>query len=566
LSTSRSVAALSLLAFGWSHAPAAVYRFEAEAGTRSGVSVASSVPGFSGTGYVTGFDGANDRLGWSLNVPQGLYDFYLGYRSQFGEKGYDLRVNGVTTQGMFAPSTTFAQEFAGQFYLDTAATAVDVLRGWGYYDVDYLELRSTAPRAPLPVAPTLSNAGASANTRYLMKHLTDSYGQQTLYGQQREFSNPSAILSPSYLSHVGGIFPAMIGSDLMEYSPSRSARYDQRNGETERMINWAKQTGGVVSLMWHWNAPSGLIDQPGKEWWRGFYTDSTTFNLGAALANPQGTDYGLLIRDIDVIAAELQKYKAADIPVLWRPLHEAQGNDSGAWFWWGASGAGPLKQLWGLMHDRLTNHHSLDNLIWVSTQQVDAQNWQSWYPGDALVDVVGVDVYSTPGDNMSSRWLELLDEFDGEKLLALSESGTLPPSDAFERYGVAWSYMSPWSESFLTENHTAAQAQAILDDADVITLAELPVMPWRVVSSIPGDFNGDGQVNGADYQVWRDHYGLGASSPADANDDGRVDTADYTIWRDAATAASTAVPEPATVLICLAATALCRRDGRISRR
>ncbi|MBC5680660.1 hypothetical protein H8S01_06770 [Lachnospira sp. NSJ-43] len=33
-----------------------------------------------------------------------------------------------------------------------------------------------------------------------------------------------------------------------------------------------------------------------------------------------------------VIVHELEKFQQADIPVLWRPFHEADGN----WFWWGA--------------------------------------------------------------------------------------------------------------------------------------------------------------------------------------------------------------------------------------
>ncbi|MCE6998554.1 hypothetical protein LZG04_27695 [Saccharothrix sp. S26] len=37
----------------------------------------------------------------------------------------------------------------------------------------------------------------------------------------------------------------------------------------------------MVTVVCHRNAPSGLIDQPGKEWWRGFCTDVTTFDLAA---------------------------------------------------------------------------------------------------------------------------------------------------------------------------------------------------------------------------------------------------------------------------------------------
>ena len=37
---------------------------------------------------------------------------------------------------------------------------------------------------------------------------------------------------------------------------------------------------------------------------------------------------------MDVIAIELRKFENANIPVLWRPFHEADGD----WFWWGAKG------------------------------------------------------------------------------------------------------------------------------------------------------------------------------------------------------------------------------------
>ena len=52
-----------------------------------------------------------------------------------------------------------------------------------------------------------------------------------------------------------------------------------------------------------------------------------------------------------------------DVPVLWRPLHEAYGG----WFWWGACGPKAFEQLWRLMFTRFTQVHQLHNLIWVYT-------------------------------------------------------------------------------------------------------------------------------------------------------------------------------------------------------
>jgi poly(3-hydroxybutyrate) depolymerase len=55
----------------------------------------------------------------------------------------------------------------------------------------------------------------------------------------------------------------------------------------------------------------------------------------------------------------------------------------------------------------------------------------------------------------------------------------------------------------------------------------------NTVTSIPGDYNGDGVVDLADYTVWADHYGQSGQGVAgDGNGDGTVDLADYTVWAD----------------------------------
>ncbi|TWT98032.1 hypothetical protein Pla108_21870 [Botrimarina colliarenosi] len=73
--------------------------------------------------------------------------------------------------------------------------------------------------------------------------------------------------------------------------------------------------------------------------------------------------------------------------------------------------------------------------------------------------------------------------------------------------------------------------------------------------ALSGDYDSDGDVDSADYVVWRSRYGE-ASAPAagaDGNADGLVNAADYTVWRDAlAEAPNTAsVPEPAALVTAL---------------
>ncbi len=58
----------------------------------------------------------------------------------------------------------------------------------------------------------------------------------------------------------------------------------------------------------------------------------------------------------------LKKLYDANVPVLWRPFHEMNG----IWFWWGnRPGEGGIKELWKIMYYRYTDHHRLNNLIWV---------------------------------------------------------------------------------------------------------------------------------------------------------------------------------------------------------
>jgi hypothetical protein len=82
--------------------------------------------------------------------------------------------------------------------------------------------------------------------------------------------------------------------------------------------------------------------------------------------------------------------------------------------------------------------------------------------------------------------------------------------------------------------------------------------PW-FVKSVPGDFNGDGTVDSADYVVWRD--GLGTVYTQD----------DYNTWRahfgqspGSAAFTNNAVPEPAACIMMTSVIALClsRRQNR----
>jgi mannan endo-1,4-beta-mannosidase len=553
---------------------AAIYRYEAENGQLFGTQVSSSVPGYSGTGYVTDFNsGTNtDRFELNVDVPEGLYEMWVGYRSQFGDKGYNFNIDGTAGSGMFNQSSVFAEDRAGVFDISAGINTLEISQSWGYYDVDYLEFRPYSAPTLQPVSRQLTDAQADVRTQWLGNYMNGLYGDKTLFGLEHNSSANLAFPVQSFEDMAGGYVPAIRGADFINYSPTRVAHGTNPNNETEQTIAWAQQTGGAVSMMWHWNAPTDLIDEPGKEWWRGFYTYATTFDLAATLANPAGADYQLLLSDIDTIAVELQKFEDAGVPVIWRPLHEAQGG----WFWWGAQGPDAFKELWTLMYDRLTDHHDLHNLIWEFTSSAAEGDHLDWYPGDDMVDIIGVDIYTDPSSNMSGQWNDVLDVYNGNKMIALSETGTLPDPDEMDQWGIDWSYIAPWTWTHIMNTYSAAGysnaeleviLQQLLSHEDIITLDELAVTPWR--NTMPGDLDGDGFVGISDLNIVLGAWNETVNADnlfADPSGDGYIGIEDLNLvlgnWNSGTPPEDGAViPEPTSIaLLILGAGALLRRS------
>lgn len=559
-------------------APAAAcaqnYRFEAELGTLDGTSIQSATPGYSGTGYVN-FNSGNS-VTVQADVPDGLYELWLGYTAPYDPvlgKGYGYLVDGVGGSGHFDyKGNQWSTDRAGLFDLTGATNTLQVNRGWGWYNVDYFELRPYTPPTLLPIANPLVDAQADRPTQMLWNYLRSEYGHKTLSGLQHNSSDNLPFPVQDYLSKSAGVVPAIRGSDLIDYSPTRIQFGENPQNETEQTVAWAKQNGGVVSVMWHWNAPGNLTNDPcgsncGPDdypWWRGFYTPGTSFDLPGALANPASDDYQLILRDIDAIAVQLQKYEDAGVPVIWRPLHEAQGG----WFWWGAHGPDTFKELWHVMHDRLTNFHGLHNLIWEFTSIGVNGDEDQWYPGDDEVDMVGLDIYTEPTDNMSGQWADAFDMYNGRKMIALSETDTLVDPDVMNLWGTKWGYASPWTWDYVrgeyesagySQSQIAAILQDYLNDDTVITLGDLPILPWSSLApALPGDYNDDGAVNAADYTVWRNSIGqTGTSLAADGDGNGKIDGGDYDVWRlyfgetASGFGSGLATPEPSTASLFL---------------
>jgi hypothetical protein len=85
---------------------------------------------------------------------------------------------------------------------------------------------------------------------------------------------------------------------------------------------------------------------------------------------------------------------------------------------------------------------------------------------------------------------------------------------------------------------------------------------------VDGDYDFDGDVDGADFLKWQQALGS-ADSVADGDDDGMVDGDDLVIWQDhfgetaETTAAATTVPEPGSLALLLTMAFFVARRRRI---
>ena len=213
---------------------------------------------------------------------------------------------------------------------------------------------------------------------------------------------------------------------------------------------------------------NGTALDPNKDY--AFYKADTEFD--ATNATVEGTwENKVFTEDLKNAAAYLKLLRDADIPVLWRPFHEA----AGGWFWWGKDAAS-FKSLWIAMFNYFKTE-GLDNLIWVWTTE---GNDADWYPGDQYVDIVGRDVYNKETADCDSEYTSIAENY-GNKIVSLSECGTVGLISEQWASGARWSWFMPWYDGTNEDGSPVVHAdEAWWKDAMsqefVVSREELPSM------------------------------------------------------------------------------------------
>ncbi len=399
-----------------------------------------------------------------------------------------------------------------------------------------------------------ANPNATLETRQLLNYffsLPSKTENRVISGQHVGSSVDGTFPEryDTYITNVNATPKQTIGLIGADFSYCGS---DNNSMLSKIKEHWNK--GGLVTISWHitnpWsgdgvncfvncgsnNAYCSCVATPP-------YTNcghNSDLNIGAnglaELYEPQYQNNLAYIRfhkDLDTKADYLLDLQNSNpsVSVLFRPFHEMNGT---SWMWWTArenwttqqfaDHATKYKALWRHVFNYYKDKQ-INNVLWVfspANYYLGIGKPDSYYPGDDVVDIVGLDYYYHP--DYYGSWEDMFKNltaadsdyaaiyqsfFSHPKPFAITEFG--PGSGGFEpaknsfdyailiqqikKYIPNTIYFLPWSGTYAIVNQY--KASELLNDPWVANTGEIN---WKTSCSLKsqGDFNCDGKINESD--------------------------------------------------------------------
>ena len=506
-----------------SFAAPTIYEAENETGVLPETILDSA--GVSGGKYVQ-----TTSMTFNVTVEQaGYYDFFaLIWVKQYDWFNTVASVNekeilSVTTNSPSDPYTAYELKWKAK--LNEGKNVIEL--SGGTLNVDYLSVEKySAPEFQLTKEPVTK--GATESAKKILSFLVDNFQKKTVSGMMigdnafnYDYANMKLIetcvpedscsFTDEQTQFLGqedirlfkektGYNPALGGFDFL-FATGGHSDEGWFLGYTENSIRMAKELfslGGIPAFTWHWKVgqdtvfytkAKGFNNAACTEGVIASSADNTCFNYTKAFKDNSCKEldetsetYKLLAEDIDKVSALFLKLQEENVAALFRPLHEA----AGGWFWWGTSTPECYTALYKFVYDRMTNTNGVKNLLWVWNIERDpnigydvhALNG-AWYPGDAFVDIVGVDIYNSANDNQSNAayFSKITEEVGVNKILALTENGPIPDVDSMATDESVWSFWMPWyntwGSGFLNQTSDAVWQKNLADER-IIKLENMP--------------------------------------------------------------------------------------------
>ncbi|MDP0500073.1 MAG: glycosyl hydrolase [Verrucomicrobiota bacterium JB022] len=287
--------------------------------------------------------------------------------------------------------------------------------------------------------PELVDPKANAQTVALYENLRAVAADHVLFGAQNTTAYGHGWVGKpgdgqSDVKAVTGSFPAVYGWDLQDLTQASHVEEQSYNLSQTNLVAWCKEAyerGGVITFAWHMENP---------------VTGGSFYDLTPAAATmlPGGDNHQSYLQTLDRVADFFKEL--APVPVIFRPFHEHNGD----WFWWGKGFVTEEEymQLWRMTVHYLRDEKGVHNLLYAFSpdrSRMDLSEGEEAYfyayPGDAYVDILGIDNYwdvghsaneASPKQNHADfvRSLEMVVQLATarDKIPALTETGmdTLP--------------------------------------------------------------------------------------------------------------------------------------------
>lgn len=255
------------------------------------------------------------------------------------------------------------------------------------------------------------DAKASQETKELLDYLKEKAASpDILFGQQHALDEGVSLTSEgsragsteSEVKNAVGDYPAIFGWDTLSLDghekPGVAGDPEQSLNNVIKSMKTAHQLGGAVVLSMHpYNFVTG-----------GNFNDSSGNVVSEILpGGTKNTEFNQWLDRIASLAEGLKDDEGKDIPLIFRPFHE----QNGSWFWWGASTTKPdqYKALYRYTVEYLRDQKNIHNILYVFSPNTatpgDQERYLETYPGDAYVDILGIDSYDSKDNAGSEQFL-----------------------------------------------------------------------------------------------------------------------------------------------------------------
>lgn len=285
-----------------------------------------------------------------------------------------------------------------------------------------------------------------------------------LYGHQNDIhhkaGNKGKEYSGSDTKDVTGSYSAVVGIDTLSLTGNEMGTFDQTQSQrVKKCVKVAKEAadnGAILTLSAHMpnfelidkrvkNHKSGSNHQDevgylsdGSYNFYGYTPNVISGNIVERIMPENDLNY-LYTAYLDLIAEYGKELEKVNIPVLFRPFHENTGN----WFWWGAAqcDAKAYKNLYRYTVTYLRDKKQVHNFLYVYSPGSEPENieeFETRYPGDAYVDMVGFDMYHQYPNNNDNfieqfqKQIKIVEDFakNRNKLFAITETGIANGNEA----------------------------------------------------------------------------------------------------------------------------------------